>query len=99
SIALVRFVASTTPVTALPVRSLLPATAAAPSSTEGVFAAQRRLARLATNAAAAAIYLIRDPGEPGGAPTVIREGFGVPEDSRALRLARRVLMAGGAVVV
>ena len=86
--------------TALPAR-LLPFEGPEPADAEaeGGFHAYRRLARLATGASAAGLYLARDARTEGVNGRTVCEGLGVGTDGRAALLARRVMMAGEAVVI
>ncbi|HEX6069483.1 MAG TPA: diguanylate cyclase, partial [Longimicrobiaceae bacterium] len=85
--------------TALPARPLLSIAPDDPASDEVTgFAAYRRLARLATGAAAAGVYLIHE-AEPGEMGRAVWEGLGEGDHSRPALLARRVMLAGEAVVL
>ena len=85
--------------TALPARPLLSIDTGDSASEEGAgFATYRRLARLATGAAAAGVYLIYEP-EAGEMGRAVWEGLGEGDHSRPALLARRVMLAGEAVVL
>lgn len=89
--------------TALPAPLLSAGGDAAPRQDTGSaesFASHLRLARLATGAADAGVYLVHEESAaPGGDIRVQGEGVTSGSDTRATQIARRVMMAGEAVAL